>query len=90
MPGTCRTHYRTRAGAELDLVLEQPGGELTAIEIKRTLSPKTSRGFTESFNTLKASQGYFIIPQGESFPLNPSVQAISLPDYLITLNPESR
>lgn len=89
-PKTNYSHYRTRAGAELDLVLEQPSGELTAIEIKRTLSPKISRGFTESFNTLKASQGYFIIPQGESFPLNPSVQAISLPDYLKTLSPESR
>tara|TARA_B110000881_G_scaffold220378_1_gene245323 strand:+ start:1323 stop:2441 length:1119 start_codon:yes stop_codon:yes gene_type:complete len=86
---TSYTHYRTRAGAELDLVLQQPGGELTAIEIKRTLSPKISRGFTESFNTLKACQGYFIIPQGESFPLNPSVQAISLPDYLKTLSPEN-
>lgn len=88
-PQTTYSHYRTRAGAELDLVLQQPSGELTAIEIKRTLSPKISRGFTESFNTLNACQGYFIIPQGESFPLNPSVQAISLPDYLKTLSPEN-
>lgn len=75
-------HYRTRAGAELDLVLQHPNGEITAIEIKRTLSPTVTRGFTESFNTLQATQGYVIIPRGEGYPLNSSVQAISLPDYL--------
>ncbi len=86
---TSYAHYRTRAGAELDLVLEHPNRKITAIEIKRTLSPKISRGFTESFNTLQATQGYYIIPQGESFPLNPSVQAISLTDYLEKLNREN-
>ena len=86
---TSYAHYRTRAGAELDLVLEDPNGKITAIEIKRTLSPKISRGYTESFNTLQAAQGYFIIPQGERFPMTESIQAINLPDYLEKLNEAS-
>lgn len=83
---TTYSHYRTLAGAELDLVLETPAGEITAIEIKRTLSPKISRGYTESFNTLHATRGYYIMPKGESFPLNKNTQAMSLPDFLAHLN----
>ena len=37
--------YRTSGGAEVDLLLAWPGGELWAIEVKRSLSPKVERGF---------------------------------------------
>ncbi len=87
---TVYSHYRTRAGAELDLVLQHANGEIIAIEIKRSLSPKINRGYTESFNSLKATRGYFIIPKGESFPLTPSTTAISLADYLfLSLEPSA-
>lgn len=79
---TSYSHYRTHSGAELDLVLESPNREIMAIEIKRSLSPKISRGYTESFNTIQASRGYFIIPQGECFPLNKDTFAISLCDFI--------
>lgn len=75
-------HYRTRSGAELDLVLQNAAGETTVIEIKRTLSPKISRGYTESFEHLQATKGFFIIPQGERYPLTEQTEAISLPDFL--------
>ena len=87
--GTSYSHYRTRSGSELDLVLQSPSGEITAIEIKRTLSPKITRGYTESFNTLKADRGYFVIPKGEHFPLTGKTMAISLPDFLKQLNQRS-
>jgi predicted AAA+ superfamily ATPase len=80
------SHYRTRSGAELDLVLEHPSGAITAIEIKRTLSPKISRGFTESCNTLHANRGYYVMPAGEQFPLSENTTAISLPALLTLLN----
>ena len=35
--------------------------------------------------TLQATKGYYIIPQGETFPLSESVTAISLSDYLARL-----
>lgn len=80
--GTTFSHYRTHAGAEVDLVLKYPSGESAALEIKRTLSPKRSPGFVESMKTLQATNGYYIIPQGETFPLSQSVTAISLADFL--------
>jgi len=80
--GTFFSHYRTHAGAEVDLVLETKSGDLIAVEIKRTLSPKLGVGFRESMKTLKASEGYLIIPQGEAFPLSSNVTAMSLAEFL--------
>jgi len=51
--------YRTSAGAELDLII-QLGSELWAIEIKRTLSPKLSKGFSTGAADIKATHRYFI------------------------------
>lgn len=83
--GNTASHYRTHAGTEVDLVLENPSGETVGLEIKRTLSPKLTPGFLESMKTLQATKGYFIIPQGETFPLSESVTAFSLSDYLARL-----
>ncbi len=66
----------------MDLVLQTSSGKSVAIEIKRTLSPKLSPGFIESMKTLQASGGYFIMPEGESFPLSETVTAMSLPEFL--------
>jgi hypothetical protein len=62
--------------------MENPSGETITLEIKRTLSPKLSPGFVESMKTLQATKGYYIIPQGETFPLSESVTAISLAGFL--------
>ncbi len=84
-PTTTASHYRTQAGAEVDLVLEDAAGGIHVIEIKRTLSPKLNPAFRESMKTLGAKQGTFLIPQGESYPLSESVTAMSLPQFLKTL-----
>jgi len=76
------SHYRTHAKAEVDLVLESASGEITAVEIKRTLSPKLTPGFLESMETLGAKRGYFITPGGDSFPLSAKVEATSLLEFL--------
>jgi uncharacterized protein len=80
--GTTSSHYRTHAGAEVDLILENSSGETVALEIKRTLSPKLTPGFVESMRTLQATKGYYIMPHGETFPLSESVTAISLSAFL--------
>ena len=36
---------RFGAGAEIDLVLEMPGGKRWAVEVKRGLAPKLDKGF---------------------------------------------
>jgi hypothetical protein len=44
-------YYGTPRGAEIDLVLEFPGGKKWAIEIKRNSSPSLSKGFTPGVKT---------------------------------------
>jgi predicted AAA+ superfamily ATPase len=61
--------YRTRAGAEVDLVLLLPGGRLWAVEVKRSLDPRPSRGFHEALKDLKPQEAFVIYPGGETFPV---------------------
>lgn len=76
------SHYRTQAGAEVDLVLEHANGEIHAIEIKRTLSPKLTPAFLESIRTLGATKATYLIPEGEPFPLSNEVEAMSLRSFI--------
>lgn len=76
------SHYRTHAGAEVDLVLEMANGECLAIKIKRTLSPKVSPGLKESMATLGAERGLILIPEGGEYPLSNAVSATGLIHFL--------
>lgn len=80
--GATASHYRTHAGAEVDLVVEKADGEILALEIKRTLSPKLTPGLVESMTTLKADRAVIIIPEGASYPLSKTVTAMGLRPFL--------
>lgn len=86
MPDTWgASYYRTSAQAEIDLVLEGPKDEVLALEIKRTLTPKVSRGFRLGLEDIRASRGYYVIPEGKSYPLGETIEAIGLCDLLSQL-----
>jgi predicted AAA+ superfamily ATPase len=85
--GATPSHYRTHAGAEVDLVIEHSSGEVLAIEIKRTLSPKLTPGMVESMATLQADRGIIVIPEGDSFPLSETVSAMGLVSLLKAFEP---
>jgi predicted AAA+ superfamily ATPase len=70
--------YRTSAGAEIDLLLQWPGGELWAIEIKRSLAPKLERGFHVACADLKPLRRIVVYPGADSFPMGQDVQAMPL------------
>lgn len=70
--------YRTAGGAEVDLLLAWPGGELWAIEIKRSLSPKVERGFHSACDDLMPARKLVVYPGNEPFPLGHDVQATPL------------
>ena len=70
--------YRSSGGAEVDLLLAWPSGELWAIEIKRSLSPKVERGFHAACDDLKPTRKLVVYPGREAFPLDHDVQAIPL------------
>ena len=79
--------YRTHAGAEIDLVLDTPSG-LIAIEIKRSLTPKPTRGFYSALDELNCSQAYIIYPGDDIYKLNSRTSVLPL-HHLIPLLRES-
>lgn len=70
--------YRTSGGAEIDLVLELPGGERWAIEVKRSRAAKPARGFYEACEDIKPAKRFVVHAGSERFPISEDVQAIGL------------
>lgn len=75
--GTRPSFFRTASGNEIDLLLELPGGQLCAIEIKHSAAPKLGKGFVEVLDALELTSGFVIAPVSEPFPL--SQRAMALP-----------
>lgn len=75
-------HYRTHAGAELDLIIELPGKDIIAVEIKRSLSPKVTPAMMESFETTEANRGFIVTPKGEGFPMNKYFTALPISEFI--------
>lgn len=76
--GTEPFFYRTAAGAELDLVLRLPGGEIWAIEIKRTTAPKVSRGFHLAAGDIGADRKLLVYAAGRDVPADDGLRAVPL------------
>lgn len=70
--------YRTSAGAEIDLLLELPGGQLWAIEVKRGLAPKLGRGFHQAREDVSPQRCFVVYSGTERYPLAEGVEAIGL------------
>ena len=70
--------YRTSGGAEVDLVLELPGGERWAIEVKRSRAANPARGFFEACEDLNPARRIVVHAGIERFPVRDQVEAIGL------------
>ncbi len=68
--------YRTAAGAEMDLVLDLPGGERWAIEVKRSSAPKLSKGFHQARADLQPHHCFVVYAGDARFPLMEGVEAL--------------
>ncbi|MFN2287346.1 MAG: ATP-binding protein [Chromatocurvus sp.] len=78
---TLASFYRTAAGAEIDLVLDLPGRSgRWAVEIKRGLSVKPSRGFYLAREDIKPDRTFVVNAGSARYPLTEGVEAISLPE----------
>lgn len=88
--GTEPFFYRTSAGAELDLVLRLPGGDIWAVEIKRTTAPKVSRGFYVGAEDIKASRKLLIYAGEHDVPVAEGVRAMPLEQGIGLLRALSR
>ena len=76
--GTEACFYRTSAGAEIDLVLSLPGGELWAVEIKRSSAPTVEKGFHLVCADLQPKRRFVVYPGQERFRLAADTEAIAL------------
>jgi hypothetical protein len=76
-PSTTASFYRTAAGAEIDLLLGLPSGDLWAVEIKSGRTPKPGRGFHHARADLKPARSFVVYAGEERFSLGEGVEAIS-------------
>ncbi len=76
--GTDAYFYRTRAGAEIDLLLLLPNRELWAIEVKRSATPRIGKGFALAAEDVRATERFVVHSGDDSFPLNANTLAIPL------------
>ncbi len=70
--------YRTSHGAEVDLVLDWPGGERWAVEIKRSLAPTVERGFHSALADLEPERALVVYPGEERYQIRSSIEAIGV------------
>jgi predicted AAA+ superfamily ATPase len=77
--------YRTSAGAEIDLLLQLPAGDLWAIEIKRGRAPKLDRGFRNALQDLHPTRAYIVYSGEDRYPVAEGVEAIGAADLAALL-----
>lgn len=83
--------YRTSAGAEVDLVLDFPGGKRWAIEIKRSVSAVPTRGFHLACEDLQPDRRFLVRAGVGRHPLSGGGESIGLPEIVEDLkNPKSQ
>ena len=84
---TKASFYRTSAGAEMDLILELPGGEKWAIEVKSGLGPKLTKGFHHSTKDINPDRSFVVYAGSERYPITETSDAISLAELVQELSP---
>jgi predicted AAA+ superfamily ATPase len=76
------SYYRTSSQAEIDLILEGPKREVIAIEVKRSSSPKVTKGFHLASEDIKATKKFVIYSGQDRFQLKDDTKVISLNTFL--------
>jgi len=84
-PTTQYSYYRTAVGAEIDLLLELPGGELWAVEIKRSSAPTVSKGFHIACDDVGATRRVVVSSANLRFPMAGGLEHVPLRDLMSEL-----
>ena len=71
-------YYRTRAGAEIDLLIEHGDGAVWAVEIKRSSSVRVKRGFHVACEDIKPVRRLVIHAGDDTFPMSKNIEATSV------------
>ena len=78
LPQTKASFYRTSAGAEIDLILELPGGKIWALEIKSGLTPKLAKGFHNALEDIQPDRSFVVYSGKDRYPVTEETEVISL------------
>lgn len=78
--GTAASFYRASGGAEIDLILVLAGRRPWAIEIKRSLEPKLTKGFHHACADINPEAKFVVYSGTERFPVADDVEAIHVSD----------
>ncbi len=70
--------YRTSSGAEVDLLLELPGGALWAVEVKFGTAPKCEKGFYRACEDICPDHCFVVYSGMDRYPLGRQVEAIGV------------
>lgn len=76
------SYYRTTTQTEIDLVLEGPGNQVWAIEIKKSSAPAVSKGFHTACEDIEATHKFIVYSGNERFPMAGNAEAIGLIELL--------
>ena len=74
--GASVSFYRSAAGAELDVVVEN-GNQKTGFEIKFSSAPKVTKGFWQACEDVGVHKAYVVAPVQEGWTMAQDVQVIS-------------
>lgn len=77
-PQTQASYYRTAVGAEIDLLLELPGGALWAVEVKRSSAPTVSRGYHIACDDVGATRRLVVSSSDARFPVAGGIEHVPL------------
>jgi predicted AAA+ superfamily ATPase len=77
--------YRTATDVEIDLVLDMPGGERWAIDVKRSSAPKVERGFHVALGDVRPTRAFVVYGGTERYPKSEGIEAIGLRELAMDL-----
>jgi predicted AAA+ superfamily ATPase len=70
--------YRTAVGAEIDLLLELPGGGLWAVEIKLSTAPKVEIGFRRALKDVRPERAFVAYSGEERYAQGDGIEVIGV------------
>ena len=70
--------YRTAAGAEIDLVIDLPGNQRWAVEVKLGLTPSIARGVHHALEDVQPDRAFVVYSGRDRYPRSANLEVIGL------------
>ena len=87
-PGYGYLFYRTREGAECDLVITNGNKVSACIEIKYTSSPKLTKSFVNSIIDTGSENSYIVTPNTDDYLIRENIRVCNMGDFMARYLPD--